>query len=742
MTKTEKSILRLKFISIIVASIITIIILSPTLLNANPTSINGKICDSATGEPLQGAAVRLLNTFIGGYANKDGAFSIDKVTPGKYELLITMVGFENKKIKINVPLEKALEIVMLSQPIQSGEIVITANRRVQEVQDVPISISIVNSDDIMNDAGSSMKNVLGYVPGVEVNNDNLSIRGSSGFSFGVGSRALLMVDGLPMVSADDGSMNFDIVPAFAVNQIEIIKGAGSALYGTGALGGVINILTKEPQEKSTFQVRLNSGVYTKPRFKQWEYSETLNKSYSADLAYETKLKDIAMLFSLNALRDESWRKYDDQNKLSVFGKIDYNISNKSKLNLLLNYQTSDRTDWVYWNSLDSATRPPTSTDLNQRILSNKSTAAVNYNYIINNNNFIIVRSCAFYKGFWLNLDESSPEYRNSNSFSFDNDIQFNSIIRENLVFTGGLTYVFNNVTSKTYGQHKQDIASAYAQAEYTPIQKIILTAGCRADLESADELDDNKSLSPKFGISYKMLENLSFRASSGFGFRAPSVAERFASLNFQGFAVVPNYSLKPEKSVSYEVGFNYKFLNDVLPVELDCSVFQNDMSDLIEPGFLTSNKPEIMFANVSKVRILGSELGVRTLVFGTVGIESGITYMDPRDLSTNEFLKYRSKYVWYNKLSFKVKDFTLSMDYRYKSKVETFDDRLRIQIKNADAYVPVHIIDLRLFYDLPLTKPTMKIGIICNNLLDYYYTEMVGNLGMTRKILLQLETKL
>ncbi|MEI6088860.1 MAG: TonB-dependent receptor [bacterium] len=738
MTKNKKPIICLKNSIIIIG----LFILFPVLLSAVPSGINGKIIDSATGEALQGATVRLLNSYIGAYADNDGMFSIGKITPGSYELLVTMVGYDSKKIKIKVPLEKALEIELTTQPIQTGEIVVTANRRVQEVQDVPISISIVKSDDIMADAGSSMKTVLAYVPGVEVNNDNLSIRGSSGFSFGVGSRALLMVDGLPMVSADDGSMNFDIVPSFAVNQIEIIKGAGSALYGTGALGGIINILTKEPQDKSSIQVRLNSGFYTKPRFKQWEYSKTLNKSYSADLAYETKLKDVAMLFSLNALRDESWRKYDDQTRLNAFGKLAFNISNKSKLNLLLNYQTGDRADWVYWNSLDSATRPPTSTDLNQRFLSNKTTAAINYNYIINENNFIIVRSSAFYKKFWLNLDETSPDYRNSNSFSLDNDIQYNSVILENLIFTGGISYVYNNVASRNYGNHNQNITSAYAQFEYTPITPLILTFGCRGDIESADTLENNKSISPKLGVSYKIGENFALRASSGFGFRAPSVAERFASINFQGFEVIPNYDLVPEKSISYEVGFNWKILSALFPLEIDASFFQNDMSDLIEPGFITSGKPQIMFANVSKVRILGTELGVRTLLFGAVGLETGLTYMDPRDLSTNEFLKYRSKYVWYNKLSIKISDFSLSMDYRYKSKVETYDSRLNLEIKNADAYVPVHIVDLRLFYDLPLKKPTMKIGIICNNLLDYYYTEMVGNLGMTRKILLQLETKL
>jgi len=738
MTKIKDYILGLRKCVIILA----LFLLSPVILSANPTGISGKILDSSTNEVLQGATIRVLNTYVGTYADKEGRFSIEKVLPGSYELLITMVGYENKKVKIIVPLNKALEIQLSSQPIQTGEIVITANRRVQEVQDVPISISIVNSLDIIEQGGSSMKNVLAYVPGVEVNNDNVSIRGSSGFSFGVGSRALLMVDGLPMVTADDGSMNFDIVPAFAVNQIEIIKGAGSALYGTGALGGIINIITKEPQEKSSFQAKVNSGFYTKPRYKQWEYSETLNKSYSADVAYEAKLDDVSMLLSVNALRDESWRKYDDQNRINAFGKFGFNISNKSKLNVILNYQTSDRADWVYWNSLDSATRPPSSTDLNQRLLSNKSTAALNYTLMINANSFVIIRSSAFYKTFWLNLDKLSPEYRNSNSFSLDNDIQYNSAILENLIFTSGLSFVYNNVESLSYGDHNQNINSLYAQFEYTPIEKLILTAGCRGDLELADRLDINKSLSPKIGVSYKIGENLALRASSGFGFRAPSVAERFASINFQGFEVIPNYELVPEKSISYEVGFNWKLLSAFLPVEIDASFFQNDMSDLIEPGFITSGEPQIIFDNVDKVRILGTELGVRTLLFGVVGLETGFTYMDPRDLSTNEFLKYRSKYIWYNKLSFKINDFSLSMDYRYKSKVETYDSRLNLEIKNADAYVPVHIVDLRLFYDLPFKKPAIKVGIISNNLLDYYYTEMVGNLGMTRKILLQLETKL
>ena len=164
------------------------------------------------------------------------------------------------------------------------------------------------------------------------------------------------------------------------------------------------------------------------------------------------------------------------------------------------------------------------------------------------------------------------------------------------------------------------------------------------------------------------------------------------------------------------------------------------MSDLIEPQFITEPDVYIQFNNITRARIMGAEAGIRTFLFELVGMESSLTVMDPKDLESDNTLKYRSKILWYNTLYMPIGNFEISADYRYKSKVQNIDTELAIQISDTDARVPAHIVDLRLKYDMEkdFSLP-VNINLIINNLFDYYYTEMVGNLGLTRRITLQLE---
>lgn len=335
------------------------------------------------------------------------------------------------------------------------------------------------------------------------------------------------------------------------------------------------------------------------------------------------------------------------------------------------------------------------------------------------------------------LSSDDNEYRQSVADNINIELQMNSNITENHMLTYGLNYYHNMVNSSTYGNQQQQIISSYAQSEYGGLDDLVFNIGARFDYENVEDISNDFQISPKAGISININEFSQWRISGGTGFRAPAVAERFASVSFQGFDVIQNQNLKPEKSISLELGYNFESDYYSFPLYLDISVFNNEFYDLIEPGFVNESST-IQFQNLTRARIFGSEINIKSFLMDLFGLETSFTILEPENLITNEILKYRSEFIWYSRILFPLGNFTLNADYRYKSKVKNIDNRLSLQIKDYDARVPVHIFDLSISYDLQdLFKYNSKITLFAKNLFDYYYTEIPGNLAQTRYIGLQ-----
>ena len=711
-------------------------------------TISGTVADKTTKQALIGASVRIEGAALGAVTDKEGKFLLRHIPRGEYNILVSFMGYKPEKIFVStkdftsgdtIP----IKIALIQSAFKTSEIVVSANKQVQAVQDVPISLSIIDKNDILQRNVVQFDEILKYVPGLQVQNQNISIRGSSGFAFGLGSRVTLLLDGIPMLSGDNGDIKFDVIPANEISRIEVLKGAGSALYGTGAIGGIVNVISKEPRKKPTITLRAYSGIYTKPTYRQWQYRESLPFKSGAIASYSQSFGDFGTMLSAQYLRDESFHDYGDETNYNIFGKLKYKIKESGSITVLGNYANSYSSDWVYWESLDSATRPPTETDKSIMIRSDKLMFSTDGQYMFSPNFFSSIKIGYLRTSFANTYPEGNADYRQSTANALNSDIQFNSAASVHTMLTYGLTYNYNTVTSVTYGDHNQTISAFYVQTELTHIRNLITTIGLRIDNENTEGSSSNTMLSPKLGFNYALTDNTRLRLSGGRGFRAPTIAEKFASLKFQGFEVVPNLDLKPEKSWSAEIGTAADINSKKFALHLDASLFYNYMNDLIEPTFdTTSPNVPIKFMNITKARITGIELSAKTILFGFLGFNTAITLMDPRDLSLDEILKYRSKFLWYNHIALPFKYIELQADYRYLSKVVNVDPTLGLQIKNYDARIPAHILDARLliklydFSDIPLL-----ISLNAKNLLNYYYTEIPGNLGATRYLSLMIEGK-
>lgn len=702
-------------------------------------TISGRVIDALTKQGIAGATVRVDSTRVATMAKQRGVFRIQlPVQNSSPSLTITALGYDTVHLQVYSTSSDSIVIELNETIVDRDAVIVSANKRVQAVQDVPISVTVMKSQDLQQRAIVRLDDALKYVSGVSVVKDQVNIRGASGFALGVGSRTAVLIDGFSLLSGDNGDIKFDVLPVMDVERIEVVKGAGSALYGTGALGGVISMQTKRPTEEFTLTARAYGGVYTAPPFERWKYiSNGFSTNSGVDVRCAQSVGDFSYAVSGGLRNDQAYRAYDGAFRGYGFAKGTYQIDERQRLMVNLFHAQDKRQNYLYWKDLKQATAPSSVQILDEFVVTNKTATGIEYLNQVNQENSLIVRYGFFHTGFAYIYQNASndPVYSTSDAHSLE--VQHTTLLARTLVLTSGIASRLNLVNSVAYGNAMQYILSGYSQAEYRAGFGATVTAGVRLDREETRTLGEYLVLSPKAGISWPVTEDLTLRASTGRGFRAPTVAERFANIQYGPFKVKPNLGVQAEYSWSSEIGANWK-MRQPLPIEIDASIFDNELFSLIEPTFdLTSPDIPIVFTNLTRARVLGAEITGRVALTKGLYAETGLTLMDPLDLSQNTILKYRNKVLWYSRASWTPLPWLeLQMEYRYQDSVEAIDNRLALFVTDADVRVPVHVVDARLFARV---NESVRVGLLGRNIFNYAFVEAVGNLGPTRSVMLQVE---
>jgi iron complex outermembrane receptor protein len=711
-----------------------LLFLAPATLLAEG-GIAGLVTDRMSGEPVAGVTVRVDGTRLGAITGKDGRFRLVPVPKGTLVLRATRVGYRPESITVVVDRNDVKDVVftMIESQIQGRDVVVSANKRVQAVQDVPISVAVMKADDLNQRAITRLDDALAYVSGVTVTRDQVNIRGSSGFALGVGSRTAVVMDGFPLLSGDNGDVKFDVLPVADIERVEIVKGAGSALYGTGALGGVVSIITKTPTEKADLSARLYSGVWTLPRFDQWRYRETLPLQTGADVRYAQRFGQVSVSASGGLRTDESYRDFDASIRGFGFAKVGWGVNDRRTLTAQALYAVDDRENYVFWRSFERATLTAADQDPSERLYSGKLAAGIEWAEILSGATSLVVRPSLFRTNYFNSIGGMQQDSNTSVAWTYGVEAQTTSRLSDAVVLTAGLNARINDVVSDVYGNQVQTLFSAYGQAEWTARPGMIVTAGARVDREETITVDPNLVISPKLGLSWSVSDATSLRASLGRGFRAPTIAERYATIQYSAIRVVPAERLLPEFSWSAELGVNHRVSGAPFPMEVDMAVFDNELFDMIEPAFLPSGV--VQFQNITRARVLGAEITVRAMLASWAGVETGLTLMDPKDLVVEQTLKYRNNVIWYSRGSLRPFDgVELQIEHRFLNRTERID-ALAI-VPDYDVRVPIHIVDARLLWSV---ASMTRVMLQARNVMDYYYTSIMANLGPTRSVQMQVE---
>jgi outer membrane receptor protein involved in Fe transport len=695
--------------------------------------LNGIVTDQSTGKPLYGVKI-YASTGEKQLSDFDGKFSFKNTTlPLKLvfnlleyridTLVVTSLSPINHSMRVNEKTEQT--------------VVVSANKRAQNIEEIPISLEVIKPRLIENKGMVNLEQAVEQTPGVFTMDGQVSIRGGSGFAYGAGSRVMMLWNGLPLLSGYAGDAQWNAIPIEQASQVEVIKGAASVLYGSGALNGVIALSEKEPGLKPETKIRVQTGIYDNPRRKsmQWWGKDSAQRfnpmNQQVEVFRSQMFKRTGYTLSTVFYNDQGYRQGETETRGRISGTLYLRPLKieRLKAGVSFNYQLHKTGNFLIWQSADQGYTPSGGADTANPAstltynLSNRLFIDPYVKYIDKHNNKHTLKTRAY-----LTTNQNiSNDQQSNGAVVYIADYNFQRNFKSGGTLVSGLFGTHNVVFSNLFGDHSSNNVAAYAQYDHH-IGKFDFTGGMRAEYFTMDNKKGDSDFQigntvlpiyPVFraGAHYELQKYTHLRASFGQGIRYPSVGERFTSTSVGALNIFPNVNLKPETGWAAEIGIKQGVKMGDWKGMIDVSGFVNNYNNMIEFSFGTFNPtngnsidgstPEgaIEFnqllsqgytfndligfraQNVEKARITGVELSFNSSgKIKDVEIISliGYTYMNPISLNADpkytesnsyngNMLKYRFNHLVRADIEGVYKKWGIGISNRYNSHMQNID---------------------------------------------------------------------
>src|SRR5690554_5218164 len=311
--------------------------------------ITGQIVDEQK-QPIIGA---LIESSQGERARSDSDGNF-KIHIGSYPSTLTFSFYDFETSTVTLEAYSSTKLLIAMKPsFQALEgVIVSASRREQNLYEVPVSLEVIPSELIENKALTSIESAVNQAPGAYTMDGQVSIRGGSGFSYGAGSRVMAVWNDIPLLSADAGDIKWESIALENVEQIEVLKGASSVLYGSGALNGIVSLRDKEPTRQGETKFSYQVGIYDQPTRPglQWTKKSLLSNQISA---FHGKMFDnFGFTVSGYGYRTDGYRAGEEQERARVNGSFVFRPKKVEKLKIGLNYSfTMERKGiFLIWES--------------------------------------------------------------------------------------------------------------------------------------------------------------------------------------------------------------------------------------------------------------------------------------------------------------------------------------------------------------------------------------------------------
>ena len=746
-----------------------------TSVFAQEGKIYGFVTDKETNEPLVGVAILASKTIAveltqqsGTVTDIDGKYELD-LQPDNYVIEFKYIGYETirRRVRIADGSNISIEVSMEVQVQDLGIVTVSASKYEKKFGEESVSIEVLTPEFIENSNSLTLSEALNKITGVNMIGETVNIRGGAGYTSTAGSRVLLLLDEVPLLSPHSGGINFGSLPLENVKQVEVIKGASSTLYGSSALNGTINFITENPKNEPYSKIKGFYGVYENPfngDKKDFYWADKPQMFYGGSFVHRRKIKRYDLSLNGAYQDDQSYLFADKQKRMRFNIKNRYRPKNVDNLTVALNanvaYQTGNFfflwADWDPSNVGDSLGYVPSEqSDLKEFQLN----VDPNITYFDKKDNKHVI------KGRWYHNLVRNTNGEETNSDLLFGEYTFHSSMKVapkvELNFVPGVAASYSNIDSKVFSKRDAKNGAAFVQFDTKLFDKLTLTIGYRLELYKLDTTELTFKPIGRGGINYQLAEASYIRASFGQGYRYPSISEKYPLLIRAGQPVVPNPNLMPESSWSAEIGFKQGFKISEWVGYLDIAGFITHYNDMMEFTFAPNSIknlyfPETLFAfystNVTDARISGFEisaLGQGTIFGVKTNFMVGYTYLSPIDLNydpddpkydgRSNMLNYRFKHSGKGDIEIAYKGFSSGVTGYLNSFMENVDPLVNLApgLKNFREHheEPSYFLDVRMSYDV---IENGNIAFIVKNVTNNQYSLRPGFMEAPRNYTVQL----
>ena len=585
---------------------------------------------------------------------------------------------------------------------QMGEVVVTGTKTERRLKDTPVITEVITRSEIEATGAENIGEVLEHRVGIVVNRD---AHGDGVQLQGLDSDyILILLDGEPQVGRIAGKLDLARIAVENVDRIEIVKGASSALFGSAAMGGVINVITRKASSPFAAQFTNN-----------FETHNTIDSRSTVEL----KRDKLNALLTLAANRRNPIDLDESDPTTTIDGYQNWTHSARSE------YQLTSKSTVLFSGQYFAQKQEGVSE--NEGIVFDRLGDIDNFSGSVGTGYQLGSRSKLMGKIYATRYhDESTVIDRETSLTASSNvtvqdlikgEVQFDTALGSKNQLTVGAELIFENLESQRITGGEKDVTtdSVFFQNEFRPMANLALVLGGRLDYHS----EFGTHFSPKLSGMYHVTRDVTIRTSFGQGFRAPDFKDLYLdfSNSTSGYQVLGNPDLQPESSGSWNLGVEYQFKSALLG---RIHLYRNNLKNLIEAeriGTSVLGGSKFQYFNVSEAFTEGVEVELSTRSTGGFAATIGYAYLNGKDKETGLTLLNRSKHSGNLKLAYTNQDtgFNVDLRGRYASRWGFFDDGDKVL--EDEEYAPSNWI-----WNLRGSKQVLKwlkasVGV--NNIFDF-----------------------
>ncbi|NVL89505.1 MAG: TonB-dependent receptor [Desulfobacterales bacterium] len=645
---------------------------------------------------------------------------IRKAKPSKIVGFLTHMSKSLLTIVVIVALSASVTFARADEPRERAtarleDIVVTATKTPHALKDVPVETVVVTREDIERTNAQNAMDVLKNVPGIQtaVHDDvfgtytwRAKLRGLN-FNDGYG---LILIDGQrAMGCGQSGGMGeygigLNQIPVDMIERIEVVKGPSSALYGSDAMAGVINIITKKVPRKATgsagvtygwytVKEKKNNGTITKPSDEG--KSRNVSKHY---VFFGDKISD-RFGYLLHYNNDSAEDISEDpvkSDRHSFMGKLNADLSESVDVYLRCELSDYEKTD-------------------NREEDSYRVSAGIDFRPM--DDHFFSLKGYTYTWDFTHGYPGYSYGYKYGDVGYDQGEIQYtwyfndwNALTLGGEVQKQGINYIIENADGSVVKvEENVDTSSLYVQDEITLFKTFTLVGGLRYD----DHSNFGSEVNPKLSLMYKFSEDTTFRASVGKAFKSPTIRQLYYDTPYKhgDYYCKSNRDLQPETAVGYSASIEQFLFDQGIMVNL--GYFRTDVEDMVireDTGTTYNGLPLKVYKNVEEAWTQGLELMCRTYLAEEFSTSLSYTYTDSENKETGKELTYTPKHVFSISPAYELKKYGLgtSATISYIGK----------QYKNSDNTTQVDehtVVDAKIYKNL---SDKAKLSFEADNLFD------------------------